>query len=235
MEEKIYETSPSYGFIRKDYKRFNDKDQFKGRSHLFAGINKIKIWYGTPIKSPDNDNQITKAILGVECWYKAMGQKIKDSVRHTGAIESSDVETKELELKENEFLSQCYISYDSIIRYIKFVSNQGNRIELGNCTNQVSLSINEREKAHIIQYLFGFYDDCGLRALGFRHAPRVKMIIMNNIGILRLRHLIKTDEKQKEYWSKEENLQNLDVPMRAIAKLVYLPDFPFSVVYQYFL
>ena len=140
-----------------------------------------------------------------------------------------------MKLKENEFLSQCYISYDSIIRYIKFVSNQGNRIELGNCTNQVSLSINEREKAHIIQYLFGFYDDCGLRALGFRHAPRVKMIIMNNIGILRLRHLIKTDEKQKEYWSKEENLQNLDVPMRAIAKLVYLPDFPFSVVYQYFL
>jgi hypothetical protein len=235
MEERIYETSPSYGFIKKDYKRFNDKSQFNGRSYLFAGISKIKIWYGTPVKSPDNDNKNDKAILGIECWYKSMGQKIKDSVRHIGTIQSSDVVTKELELKENEFLSKCYISYDSIIRYIKFVSNKGTPIELGNSTNQQSLSINEREKAHIIQYLFGFYDDCGLRALGFRHAPRIKMIIMNNIGILRLRHLIKTDAKQKEYWSKEENLQKLDEPMRAIAKLAYLPDYPFSIIYQFFL
>ena len=230
MEEKIYETSPSYGRIEKEYNRFNDKKIFKGRSYLFASLYKIKIWYGTPAYKYGS-----KAILGIECWYKSFGQKRLGSERHLSPIESNDVQTKELELKDNDFFSKCYMCIYDVISYLKFQSYKGASIELGEKTDLKNISINERPKPHIIQYLFGYFDNHGLRALGFRHAPRFDMLIMNNISILRLRHMIKHDSKKNEYWSNEDNLKKLSLPMRAIAKLVYLPDYPFSVVYQFFL
>ena len=233
MEEKIYETSPSYGYIKPEFQRFNDKKKFVGRTYLLASLYKIKIWHGTPANGLYKKG--CKAILGIECWYKSMGKKQKESERHLGLIESSDVNTKVFELADNDFFSKCYMCYDDIITYIKLVSFKGKTFEIGDKTTERNISINDREKPHIIQYLFGFLDNCGLRALGFRHAPRFEMIIMNNIGLLRLRHMIKKDAKKNEYWSNENNLKKLDIPMRAIAKLVYLPDYPFSVVYQFFI
>jgi len=59
------------------------------------------------------------------------------------------------------------------------------------------------------------------------------MYIFASISILRLRHIIKTDENQKEYWSKDDNLSKLDIGMKALIKTVFLPDAPFSTVFKY--
>ena len=59
------------------------------------------------------------------------------------------------------------------------------------------------------------------------------MFILNLINILRFRHKIRTDMNEKDYWSEEKNLEKLDIGMKAIVKLVFLPDSVFSVVFKF--
>ena len=56
---------------------------------------------------------------------------------------------------------------------------------------------------------------------------------MNQYDIFRFRHLIKQDEKKKEFWENEDNLKDLDTSMKAIAQLVFLPDSLFSFIIKF--
>ena len=233
MEERKYESTPSYGFIMKDYKRFNDKQLFKGRTYLFAILKSIKIWYGTPAKGDINLTE--KAILGIECGYKILEGKAIKSEMHSGKIESNDVETESLELKEDDFFCKFHICFDDIITYIKLESYKGKVIEKGKYDEKLNreISFNADKNPHVIQYLYGFYDDYGLRAVGFQHVPKINMFVLSLISILRLRHQVKTDKKKRDYWSNENNLKDLDIGMKAIAKCAFLPDGPFSTIFKY--
>ena len=233
MEERKYELSPSYGFIQKEYKRFNDIKLFKDRSYLFAFLKKIRIWYGTPTKGDIDLN--TKVILGIECEYKILEGKIIKGERHIGKIVSDDVEVKELELKEDDYFYKFFVCFDEIIKYIKLISYKGKIIEMGNYDEKLNIkaSFNEEKNPHVIQGFYGFYDDYGLRAVGFQHVPKFSIFVLKLIGILRLRHKIKTDIKTRDYWSDENNLKKLDIAMRVIAKSAFLPDGPFSTIFKY--
>lgn len=235
MELKKYELTPSYGFIRKEYTRFNDTKLLKGNLKYFTLLKKIKLWYGTP-KIQDQYLDYQKVILGIECEYRTLGGTSLKAEKHCAQIETDDVEVKELELENTDFFSKFYICADDIIYYIKLESNKGKIIEIGEFYENISKnpSFNEAKIPHIIQTFYGFHDNIGLRALGFSHTPKLDMYIINSIGILRLRHLIKYDEKQKKYWSDEKNIANLNLGMKAIAKLVFLPDMPFVSVFKYF-
>ena len=233
MEERSYEYTPSYGFIRKDYNRFNDKKLFKGKLYLFAILKKIKLWYGTPIQGDNNLEK--KVILGIECKYSILGGQKITAKSHCGKLGSDDIEVKELELKENDFFNKFYICSDDIITYIKLESYQGKKIELGEYDEKLNRKVvfNEEKNPHVIQSFYGFYDDYGLRALGFQHIPKIKMLVLNLIILLRLRHQVKNDMKKKEYWSNKKNLEQLDNGMKAIIKSVFLPDVPFSHIFKY--
>ena len=235
MEERKYELSPSYGFIQKEYKRFNDKKLFKDRSYLFAFLKKIRIWYGTPVKG-DIDLK-TKAILGIECEYKILEGTIIKGERYIGKIVSDDVEVKELALKDDDYFYKFYVCFDEIVKYIKLVSYKGNSIEIGNYDEKLNIkaSFNEEKSPHVIQTFYGFYDDYGLRAVGFQHVPKFSMYVLKLIGLLRLRHQIKHDEKIRDYWSDENNLKKLDISMRVIAKSAFLPDGPFSTIFKFWI
>lgn len=233
MEERKYEFSPSYGFIRKEYKRFNDKHLFKLKSYLFSFLKKIKIWYGTPAKGDNNLN--TKAVLGIECTYKIIEGKLMKPQTHRGKIESNDVIVEQLELKDDDFFKKFYVCYDDIISYMKLESFKGKVIEVGKYDEKLIRkgSFNEEKNPHIIQFFYGFYDNFGLRAVGFLHVPKINMLVVNLLSILRLRHLIKNNNQKKEYWSIENNLKKLDFECKAIIKCVYLPDSIFSIIFKF--
>ena len=234
MEEKFYESTPSYGFIRKEYTRFNNKKLFTGLSYLYSKLKTVKLWYGT-ISEKDDHLLISKAILGIECRYQILDGKIVKSKRHVGLLNSNDIETKELDLEKGDFFTKFSICFDDIITYIRFQSIKGKVIELGKYDGCLlkNIKFNEKNGPHIIQYLYGFYDNKGLRALGFRHVPIFNMYIANLLPILRLRHKIKNDIKEKDYWSEKKNLKNLDNGIKAIIKTVLLPDAPFSIIFKY--
>ena len=59
------------------------------------------------------------------------------------------------------------------------------------------------------------------------------MLILKLIDILRLRHIIKNDIKIKEYWENKNNFEKLDFTMKAIVKMVLLPDSPFSIIFRF--
>ena len=234
MEERRYESSPSYGFIRKEYTRFNDIKLFSGKNYLFSAVKKIKIWYGTPAKG--DNNLKTKVILGIECQYKLLDGGIIKGGMYTSKLESDDIITKELELKDqDDFFTKFYICFDDIISYIKIESQKGKIIEVGDCDNNLLkiASFNDAKFPHVIQIFYGFKDDYGLRALGFKHVPKIYMLILSLIDILRLRHNIKNDIKLKEYWEDQNNYKKLDFAMKAIIKMALLPDSPFSIIFRF--
>ena len=235
MKLKNYEFTPSYGFIRKEYTRFNDTKLLEGNSAYFTILKKIKLWYGTP-KNNDNYLDYSKVILGIECQYRTLGGKTIKADKHCSPVESDDVEVKELELDNNDYFCKFFICSDDIIYYIKLESFKGKTIEIGQFYENISKnpSFNGAKSPHIIQTFYGFHDNVGLRALGFGHTPKINMYIINFLGILRLRHMMKHNEKQKNYWSNENNIKKLDLSMKAIIKLAFLPDGPFASVFKYF-
>ena len=234
MEKRHFESSPSYGFIKREYNRFNDLKLFKGKQYLFSILKKIKLWYGT-IGEADDHLLVTKAVLAVECTYKILDGKEVKSQRYGGLIKANDIDTKEKELQKGDYFTNFSVCFDDIITYIKFESFMGQTIEIGDCDPNTLkvINFNKVHGPHVIQILHGFYDNKGIRALGFRHVARINMFVANLMYILRIRHKIKTNEKEKEHWSDENNLKKLDNGMKAIVKCCFLPDAPFSIVFKY--
>lgn len=229
--EKKFINMPSIGIIFKEYKRFNDIECFKERQTLFSKLYKIKIWYGSISKENSG-----KSILGIECEYKLLDGKVIKGKSYKGQIGKDDVDTKELELKSNDFFYKGFINYDDYsITYIELESFKGEKIQMGSKLSSTEKSFNAEGEPLVIQYVYGFYDENCIRALGFRYAPKIYILILNIIDILRVRHKFKTNIKEKEYWSNEDNLKKLNLVMKAVAKLALLSDSPFSCVFKFLL
>ena len=225
-----FESSPSYGLIRNKFKRFNDLELFTGKSYLFTRLNKIKIWYGS---SPNAINK--KAILGIEANYRLANKNNETLNRHTCEIKASNIIVKELKLTKTDYFCKINLCFDDVLTYIKLQSRNGKSIELGDYDAKYAknISFNSDKDSHIIQTLHGYYDNEGIRALGMRHISKSKYCLVNNIDILYIRHKIKNDEKLKQYWENEKNINKLNMGMKAVAKLAMLPDNPFSYVFKY--
>ena len=58
-------------------------------------------------------------------------------------------------------------------------------------------------------------------------------ILINLIGIFRLKHLFNINEAEKEKWKNEEELNKLDEKMKAITKLCLLPEQTFFCVLKF--
>ena len=234
MSKKYFISSPSYGFITKKFSRFNDLNLFKTKSYLFTKLNKIKIWYGPA--TVKGINKQPKVILGIEPNYRFLGKNDEKPKRYLAKLSSNDIEVKELALKNNsDYFCKIYLCVEDIITYIKLVSKNGEVLEIGNFDEKTSknISFNNDKNPHLIQTLHGFYDDAGLRALGVRHIQANKYFFINNMDILTLRYKVRHDNNFKKHWEKQENLDKLNVRMKAIVKLIFLPDNQFGYVFKY--
>lgn len=239
MGIRQFESSPSYGYIRGEYTRFNDLKLFQGKTYLYSKLKKIKLYYGYISKTDDDDDNedllLTKAILGIELTYQILdgkkAGKIVQSKKYTGKLIEEYLNTKELELKENDYFTKFSICFDDIITYIKLQSYQEKVIELGECDEKTlkTINFNQADNSRVIQIFFGFYDNKGLRAVGFRHFERSLTCIFDLLPILLIRYKIKNNDKKAiEYVN---NLKNSE--MKAIANWIFLPDTHFSTVLKF--
>lgn len=197
-------------------------------------LHKVKLWYGTP--KPGEDNIKDKLILGIQCVYvdTVSGNKTT-SEQHCGDITKEDVEVKELELKEGDYINKLYLDFDGGITHLKFLTNKGQCLELGEEKEDTkkTVEINTEKDPHMVQTFFGYYNTYGLRALGCKYISKKNFILINLMGILRLRHVFNTNEEEKKKWQNPEELNKLNYKMRTVAKLCALPDKTFSGVLEF--
>ncbi len=229
-----YKSTPVYGYIPKEKIRFCDKDLFGDDLWKYVILKKIKLWYGTP-KSGD-DNLKYKIIVGIQCVYQNTVSGIKTTTdQHCGDISADDIEIKEHELKENDYYTKFYIDMENAITHLKFVTKTGEILELGKEKDHTKRTVefNDDKEPNMIHSFVGIYNSFGLRALGCKFILKKDFFLINLIGILRLRHLFKTNEKEKKKWENIEELNKLSFEMKAIAKLCLLPDATFTVVMRY--
>ena len=155
--------------------------------------------------------------------------------QHCGDLSKEDVETKELELKDNDYIKNVYLDFEGGVTHLKFVSKNGESIEVGveNDDTKKTIDINLEKTPHMLQTFFGYFNPYGLRALGFKYISKRDFILINLMGIFRLRHIFKINEEEKQKWDNPEELNKLDLKMKAVAKLCLLPDKTFSSVLQF--
>ena len=231
--EKIFEIVPFLGFYHEKCKKFIDRDIFEPQFHNYIRIIKVKLWYGTC--SGKGENIYGKYILGIQCEYHnpVNGEK-KETEIHSGTLNSVDIITKELELVEGDYITKFNICYNDIISYIKLTTKKGKILELGNYDKncEKTLTFNKEETPHMIQSFHGFYNEYGLRALGFTHLKRQKYFFFYLIDVFRFRHSIKNNDKESEKWTEEE-IQKLNIEQRAFIRLCLLPNSQFFSVIKF--
>ena len=77
----------------------------------------------------------------------------------------------------------------------------------------------------MIHSFVGYYNAYGLRALGCTYILKKDFILINYLmGVLRLRHLFKENEKERKKWEDPYQIKNLPYEMQAVTKLCLLPN-----------
>lgn len=233
--EKLFEIIPNLGYISEQFKKFVDKDIFEQQFQNYIKLSKVKFWYGST--SPDNDVENIKGqyILGIQCdYHNPINGEKKQTELHCGNLKSSDIYTKELELNEGDYITKFYLCYNDIISYIKFVTKKEKILEVGKFNRECekTISFNLDESPHMIQSFHGYFNEYGLRAIGCTHLKRRNYFFLNLIDVFRFRHLLKTNEKEKEKWT-EEKIKALGFQEKAFIRLCLLPDSQFSCVIQF--
>ena len=235
MIKNKYQTTPVYGFVPREKTRFCDADLFGDDLWKYVILKKIKLWYGSP-KAGD-ENVKNKVVLGIQCIYQDTVSGTKTTTeQHIGDISKEDIEIKEMALKEGDYFAKFYIDFDTAITHLKFITKNGDILEVGVEKEETkrTVTLNNEADSQMLQSFTGYYNTYGLRALGCKYIAKKDFFLINLMGILRLRHIFKTNEEEKKKWSKEEELKKLnDEPMKAIAKLCCLPEAPFAEVMKY--
>ena len=225
MIAKRFKSTPCYGFVPKDNNMFRDAELFGTEMWKYQILKKVKLWYGTA-KSGD-DYVKNKLVLGIQCVYldTITGNKTTTE-QHCGDLSKDDIEIKELELKENDYINKVYLDFEGGITHLKLISKNGESIEVGveNDETKKTIDINLEKTPHMLQSFFGYYNPYGLRALGFKYISKRDFILINLMGIFRLRHILNTIPEEKEKWKNPEELNKLDRKMKTVAKLCLLPD-----------
>ena len=234
MLKDKYNSTPVYGFIPRDKTRFCDADLFGDDLWKYATLRKIKVWYGSP-KSGD-ENVKDKVVLGIQAVYQDIVSGSKTTTeQHCGDLGKDDIESKELELTENDFFAKFNIDFDTAITHLKFTTRNGEILEVGNEKEETKRTVllNEEKEPQMVQSFTGYFNTYGLRALGCKYISKKDYILINLMGVLRLRHVFKINEKEKKKWTEDEELNKLPMEMKAIAKLCALPDAPFAEVMKF--
>lgn len=234
LNNKKYRSTPIYGSIPKERTRFCDTDIFGPNNWRYAMLRHIILWYGTPKNSPEISTE--KSCLGIQCvYYDPVSGSKKVSKPHCGELSSSDVEKKELELKEGDIFTKLNIGFETSITHLKFTSLRGEVLEIGKMKEELNKTIlfNNEKEPHMIQCLAGYFNNSGLKGLGCKYISKKNYLYINLLGIFRLRHLFKNNRAEKEKWSDIKLLNSLNKDMKAVVKVCLLPDVQFSYVIKY--
>ena len=236
MIEKKYNNTPIFGYIPKDRTRFCDGDIFGDELWKYAVLKKIKIWYGSCGAKKGEETPKDKIPLGIQCTYQdVVTGAIKTSDKHCGDLTSNDIETKEIELKENDYFTKFNIGFDTYLTHLKFTTKSGEYIEVGEVKTdfEKTVTLNDSKEPQMLQIFTGYYNNCGLRALGVSYISKKDFILVNLMGIFRFRHIMKINKEEKDKWNSKEVKQTLPDDMKAIVGLCNLPDNTFASVIKF--
>ena len=234
MIAKRFKVTPCYGFIPRENTMFRDHELFGTEMWKYEILSKIKLWYGTA-KSGD-DNVKNKLVLGIQCVYvNSISGNKTTTEQHCGDLSKDDIEIKELEIKENDYINKVNLDFEGGITHLKFMTKNGDSVEVGveKDDTKKTVDINLEKTPHMVQSFFGYYNTYGLRALGFKYISKKDFILINLMGIFRLRHLFQISEETKKKWETKEEQDKLDKELKTVVKLCLLPDKTFSSVLQF--
>ena len=201
MMKDRYIATPIYGYIPYEKIQFKDFDLFDMETWKYEILTKIKLWYGIPKLGDSNLKSKEKILLGIQCTYTdSLTGKKTATEPHCGDITNNDIEIKELEIKGKDFINKFYIDADNAVTHLKLVTKNGEMIEVGkeNDDDKKTVELNLEKEIMIIKSFFGYYNIYGIRSLGCQYISRKNYVLINLIGILRLRHLFKINQEEKK-------------------------------------
>jgi len=234
--ESKYRTTPIFGIIGKEAKKFVHSELFKGELWKYAVLKSIKIWWGTPMRNGTLGKE--KTLIRIQCKYKnIMTGEIKDSSPHNSGSLSNDADCQEIILEQGDYFNQFHIGFDTYISYIKFTTKDKKVIEFGNPDKDVkTIKLNNEKEPNMIQCFTGYYYDNKVTALGCKYIRKKDYIFIHLMDIFRIRHVFKTNEEEKKKWVNliNSNPKNYDIHTKTIVKLCSLPDTQFYTIIKYF-
>ena len=232
FNDKIFYTT-TFGYIELESEEkpliCND-DLFKEELFSSTTINYIKIWFGTP---PGEKN--IKSILGLKIKYKNyLTGEVKDTNYQGYEINGDDVDTKELEIKEGQYLSYFNITFNKYIDYIK-IGTKKKWIEFGDYNEEKQIVQLEELNSgnNIILNLKGLFSKKGIRNLGCDYIPYKYFFFIRTQIIFRLRYRLYHDKKFQDKYSNRKELDKLNNEMKLILKICQLPKSPFTIFIKY--
>ncbi len=229
MNNNIFQTTYLYGIIPKNKVKFNDFDLYPNDNSLpSVFLKKIKIWYGKTF------NDMPKSLLGIKCWYiNYTTYERKESEYHGCEISSDNIESKELEVHDNDYFTKVNFGFSGHITHFKITTKKGNYIEFGYNKDPIEKIIGVNLSDNMILFFSGYSSKKGIRSIRIKYISRIKYIYYRIFEILRLRHILKNDENVINFYQKEENFNNLDISMRYLFNICLLPDTIFSCILKY--
>ena len=221
-----------YGFNEvdnKDIKNLNGSELFPEKIRHFTAIKSIKIWFGNP-----PEEQEIKSLLGIQRMYLNYftGERKLTEYQGTSLLDDN-IETKELNIKNDDYLSKVYLGFNQFITHLKFETKNGDSIEIGNIIEeQEKNSVNDiNEGRNIIMNIKGYIFPKGIRTIGFEYMPYKKFFFNRLIDLFRLRHYI--NHKDKDKYNNPEEVNKLNYEMKCALRLCQLPDTHFFSVIKY--
>ena len=148
-------------------------------------------------------------------------------------LTEDNIEEKELNIIDEDYLSKIYIGFKEYITHLKFETKNGNFIEVGNYEKDFEINsvgaINEGK--NIIINIKGYKSQKGIRMLGVDYMPYKKFFYNRLIDLFRLRHKLNNEFKDK--YKTEEDINKLSYEMKCALKVCQLPDAQFSSIIKY--
>ena len=222
-DEEIFESTPFLGFYDKTCKKFKDIELFDKAHRNYIKLRKVKIWHERNI------------IIGIQLEYlNSISGETKITDMYCGKISGENINTKVLDLTNNDYITKFIICYNKIITYIKFQTKFNQNFEIGKFNKDLSktLKFNLENNTHMIISFYGYYNDDGLRALGCNYIRRANFIMFFFVDYFRYRRTLKIKDEEMEKWT-EEKIKNLTFYEQAFIRICLLPNSLFYNIISY--
>lgn len=224
----------NFGYIESDNPSlktlFNSRDLFGENLFPSTTIKSIKLWFGSP---PGKQN--IKALLGMKIKYKNYITGEKKETKYQGAkIEGENIDVRELEIPDGQYLSKFDIIYDEYITYIRF-GTEKKSIIFGyfDRKREVKCLGPLNSGKNIIINIKGFVTNNGIRSLGCDYISYKDFFLNRTIIIFKLRYKLKHDTDYKLKWTDRTFIDKLDPEMKLILNICKQSDTCFQYVVKY--
>ena len=210
-------------------KSLTEIDIFPENIRNFTAIRSLKIWFGFP---PEETK--VKSLLGIQIMYINYITGERKLTEYQGAqLTNENIETKELVIKDDDYLSKFYIGCNQFITHLKFETKKGEYIECGTIDdNYEKASVNDvNEGKNIIINIRGYVTQKGIRALGVDFMSYKYFFYNRLIDLFRLR--LKLNHEYKDKYKKPEELNKLSYEMKCALKICQLPEINFFEIIKY--